>query len=221
MNITSPNDLYQIVVMDSNILVIAWQDIDGKNTNVDMRIDRSKLIGKNHLTFMIMDTLGAFTFHTYDFTMPPRFKDEVEEDVEAITIKEDTSKDVVYLNINAGKKTLPDEIGLKPFNASDEYKNGWGWQDISDNRTNNGNPIVIRNTTFERGISLSPPDHPKVSSLKYNLEGNNYTAFDGYIGITNDRDFEIDKHQNESCFVGGSCIFTFEVNGKKCTNLNY
>ncbi|MCG9126608.1 NPCBM/NEW2 domain-containing protein [Candidatus Poribacteria bacterium] len=231
IDITSPNDLYQIVVMDSDILVIGWQNIDGKNTNVDMRIGRSKLIGKNHLTFMIMDTLGAFTHHRYDFTMPPRFKEEIvdkqtnhrnknedlglEEDLEPITIKEDTSKDVVYLNINSGKKTLPDEVGLKPFNPSAEFKNGWGWQTISDNRTNNGNPIIIRNATFERGISLSPPDHPKVSSLKYNLVGNNYIAFEGYIGITNDRDFEIDKHQNESCFVGGSCIFTFEIDQKK------
>ncbi len=230
INITSQNDLYQIVVMDSNILVIGWQYIDGKNTNVDMRISRSKLIGKNLLTFMIMDTLGAFTFHRYDFTMPPRFKEEVvdeqtsvrnknedlglEEDLEPTTIKEDTSKNVVYLNINLGKKTLPDENGLKPFNSSGEYKNGWGWQAISDNKTNNGNPIVMRNTTFERGISLSPPDHPKVSSLKYNLVGNNYIAFEGYIGITNDRDFEIDKHQNKSCFVGGSCKFTFEIDGE-------
>ncbi len=216
INITSPNDLYQIVIMDNDILVLGWQYIDGKNTNVDMRISRSKLIGKNNLTFMIMDTLGAFTFHRYDFVMPPRFIDEnvdlgLEEDLEPITIKEDTSENVVYLNINSGKKTLPDEKGLKPFNSTAEYKNGWGWRAISDNKTNNGNPIIIRNTTFERGISLSPPDNPKVSSLKYNLEGNNYIAFEGYIGITNDRDFEIDENQNESCFVGGSCIFTFEI----------
>ncbi len=33
INITSPNDLYQIVVMDNDILVLGWQYIDGKNTN--------------------------------------------------------------------------------------------------------------------------------------------------------------------------------------------
>lgn len=229
--ITSPNDLYQVVVMDNNILVIGWQYISGRNTNVDLRIDRNKLIGKNHITFMVMDNLGAFTFHDYDFVMPPRFQDTVVEndtpernknedlglntEPEPITIEEDKSKDVVYLNINSGKKTLPDEDGLKPFNSIDEYKNGWGWEAVSDNKTNNGNPIVIRNATFERGISLSPPEHPQVSSLKYNLQRNNYIAFEGFIGITNDRVFEIGKHQNKSCSVGGSCIFTFEIDGKK------
>ena len=233
-NITSPNNLYQVVVMDNNILVIGWQYISGKNTNVDIRIDRNKLIGKNHITFMVMDTFGAFSHHRFDYIMPPRFKDTVveqnttkrnknedlglEKDTEPITIKKDTSENVVYLNINSGKKTLPDEDGLKPFNSSREYKNGWGWQAISDNKTNNGNPIIIRNVTFERGISLSPPEHPKVSSLKYNLQGNNYIAFEGYIGITNDRDFEIGKHENKSCFVGGSCLFTFYIDGKKVYN---
>ncbi len=230
VNITSLNDLYQIVVMDNNILVLGWQYITGKNTNVDIKIDRSKLIGKNHITFMIMDTFGAFTHYGYNYTMPPRFNENVvveedthhnknedigiQEDLDPITIKEDTSENVVYLNINLGKKTLPDEDGLKPFNSSSEYKNGWGWRSISDNKTNNGNPIIIRNATFERGISLSPPHRPEVSSLKYNLQGNNYIAFEGYIGITNDRDFEIGKNQNKSCLVGGSCIFTFEIDGK-------
>ena len=96
-------------------------------------------------------------------------------------IKEDTSENVVYLSINSGTKTLPSEYGLRPFNPEHEYKNGWGWQFIADNRTNNRNPIVIRNTTFERGISLSPPDHPRISALKYNLQRNNYTTFEGYI----------------------------------------
>ncbi len=213
------------------VQVLGWQYINGKNTNIDLRINRSKLIGKNHITFMTMDIFGAFNFHKYDFIMPPRFKDElvdkqtpirnknedlgIEKDSEPITIKEDTSKNVVYLNINSGKKTLPDEDGLKPFNPSREYKNGWGSQSISDNKTNNGNPIIIRNVTFERGLSLSPPNHPKASSLKYNLQGNKYIAFEGYIGMTNDRDFEIGKNQNKSCFVGGSCIFRFEIDGKK------
>ncbi|MDE0314639.1 MAG: NPCBM/NEW2 domain-containing protein [Candidatus Poribacteria bacterium] len=137
-----------------------------------------------------------------------------EENSKPVTIKEDTSKNVVYLNINLGKKTLPDEDGLKPFNSIKEYKNGWGWHAISDNRTNSGNPIIIRNTTFERGFALSPPNRPEISSLKYNLQGNSYIAFEGYIGITNDRDFEIDKPENRSCFVGGSSIFTFEIDGE-------
>ena len=214
-NITSPNDLYQVIVMDNNALVIGWQYINGKNTNIDLRINRSKLIGKNYITFMTMDIFGAFNFHKYDFVMPPRFKDELaDKQTPPITIKENTSENVVYLNINSGKKTLPDEDGLKPFNSSHEYKNGWGSQSISDNKTNNGNPIIIRNVTFERGLSLSPPNHPKVSSLKYNLQGNKYISFEGYIGITNDRDFEIGKNQNKSCFVGGSCIFRFEIDGK-------
>ena len=230
LSIESPNNLHQVVVMDSNILVLGWKYINGEDTNIDLKLDRSKLIGKSRLTFMTMDIFGAFNFHYYNFTMPPRFIEDVvveketnrtkNEDIgvdielDPITIKEDTSKNVVYLTINSGKKTLPDEDGLKPFNHKNEYKNGWGWQVVSDNKTNNGNPIVIRNATFKRGISLSPPDLPEVSSLKYNLEGNNYIAFEGYIGITNDRDFEIGKHQNKSCFVGGSCIFTFEIDGK-------
>ncbi len=230
VNITSPNDLHQIVAMDNNILVIGWQYINGRNTNADIKIDRSKLIGKNHITFMVMDTFGAFTHRSFDYIMPSRFNEDVvvekdsnrnknedigiEKNLEPVTIKEDTSEKVVYLNINSGKKTLPNEDGLKPFNPIHEYKNGWGWRSISDDKTNNGNPIIIRNATFEKGISLSPPDHPRTSSLKYNLQGNNYIAFEGYIGITNDRDFEIGKNQNKSCFVGGSCIFTFEIDGE-------
>ena len=230
VNITSPNDLHQIVVMDDDILVIGSQNISGKNTNVEMRINRNKLLGKQNITFMVMDTFGAFNHRRFDFTMPPRFQDEhqdrevskpnknedldIGKDPEPITIKQDISENAVYLNVNSGKKTLPDEDGLKPFNPIHEYKNGWGGRAISDNKTNNGNPIIIRNATFERGISLSPPNHPQVSSLKYNLHGNNYIAFEGYIGITNDREFEIGKHQNKSCFVGGSCVFTFEIDGK-------
>lgn len=231
VNITSPNDLYQIIAIDDNMLAVGWQYINGRNTNAKIKIDRSKLINKSHITFMVMDTFGAFTSRKFDYIMPPRPDDAIHDknvsepnknqdleldkkDIEPITIKEDTSKNVVYLNINSGKKTLPDEDGLKPFNSSREYKNGWGWQAVSDNKTNNGNPIIIRDATFERGISLSPPNHPEVSSLKYNLQGNNYIAFEGYIGITNDRDFEIGKNQNKSCFVGGSCIFTFEIDGQ-------
>lgn len=226
INITSPNDLYQVVVMDNNILVLSSKNIDTKSINANIKIDRNKLIGKTQLTFMIMDIHGAFTHYTHKFIMPPRFLEQIVKEPtinqnknenlkeEAEVIKEDVSKNVVYLNINSGKKTLPDEDGLKPFNSSHEYKNGWGWQNISDNKTNLGNPIIIRNTTFERGISLSPPKHPRVSELEYNLQGNNYIAFEGYIGIPNDYAFEIDKHENKSCFVGGSCIFTFKIDGE-------
>lgn len=149
-------------------------------------------------------------------------------ELEQVVIKEDTSKNVVYLTIDSGTKTLPNKNGLKPFNPEGEYKNGNLWQYIRDNKAindkapNNRDPIIIRNTTFEKGISLIPPSAtilPLMSELKYSLEGNNYIRFEGYIGITNDSIDMIGKNtEDKSCNVGGSAIFDFRIDHKKVYN---
>lgn len=211
------NDLHQSQIFrKSNILMLGHFYQDG-NENESATFDISRtLVNKNDtIVLQVMDKDGNYIMQDIELQVPDHIDENTDKNKTSKPeiIAEDTSENVVYLTINSGTKTLPNENGLMPFNPVREYKNGWGWQSISDNRTNNRNPIVIRNTTFKRGISLSPPDHPRVSSLKYNLQRNNYVVFEGYIGITNDRVFEIDKHNNASCRVGGSCIFRFEIDG--------
>ena len=105
IHITSPNNLHQIVIMDSNILVIGWQYINGNNINADIKIDRHKLLGKNRITCRVMDTFGAFTLKTFNYTMPPRLQIPEEDKPVVVINQEDLENEKeTKLNVNIKKR---------------------------------------------------------------------------------------------------------------------
>ena len=209
--------LYQAQIFNvRNIIVLDWDYFNGEQQGVvSFEIPRHKWSDLS--AFQIMDTGGNYHMAYIDIVLPEEKDLNKNPDlpIQSTFVKKDLNDNVVYLTINKGGKNSPNEHGIKPINPIDEYKNGWGAVNITDDKTNNGNPIIIQSITFEKGISLTPPDHPNSSILKYDLTSNNYIMFQGYIGIADDDDIHIDNHWNQSCNVGGTSIFTFKIDKKE------
>ncbi len=210
--------LHQAMIFNTeNIMVLGYDYLNGKAQDV-VSFDVARHKWGHTATLQIMDTRGNHHMAIgITINLPEEKEVNKNPDLPTTpnTIKEDTKDNVVYLTLIKGGKDAPNEHGIIPINPVAEYKNGWGSDNITDNQTNNGNPIIIRNTTFERGISLSPPGAHNNSILQYDISENRYVDFRGYIGITNDRTTEIDNHHNQSCNVGGSSIFTFKIDNKE------
>ncbi|HIE27776.1 TPA: hypothetical protein EYP66_10855 [Candidatus Poribacteria bacterium] len=122
-------------------------------------------------------------------------------------IEEDTRRGVTYLTFINGDQPKPNKCGLNPSNDAAEWT-GWGGPLDADNMTigeggGTRNDIVIGGVLFERGIGTHA-----LATIVYPLTGDSWIAFEGYVGMADEKD-------PAECGHGGSCDFTFSVDGKE------
>lgn len=120
-------------------------------------------------------------------------------------VEEDGRDGVVYLALVGGSQPKPNACGLIPKNPAGEWT-GWGGPLNFDNVTigegsTTRNHIVIGGTYFERGIGAHA-----VGTFVYDLTGGDYVRFEGYAGMSDEKD-------PDSCGHGGSSHFTFSIDG--------
>jgi len=121
-------------------------------------------------------------------------------------VKEDPK--AIYLSLINGSTPKPNKCGLNPKNPPAEWT-GWGGPLDMDNATigegaGTRNEIVIGGTYFERGIG----SHAN-GKLVYDLTGDKYKKFEGYVGMSDEKDAGLE------CGHGGSGVFIFSVDGKQ------
>lgn len=112
-----------------------------------------------------------------------------------------------YLTVINGDTPVPNACGLNPSNDAALWT-GWGGPLNGDNVTigegaGSRNEIVIGGTYFERGVGTHA-----LATFEYDLTGKKYVKFEGYVGMSDEKD-------PAGCGAGGSCDFTFEVDGKE------
>jgi len=140
---------------------------------------------------------------------PP--KPAVKVDTEDVNVQNDYSEVVaetagaVYLTVVNGDQPTPNACGLNPSNDAAEWM-GWGGPLDGDNVTigegaGTRNEIVIGGVYFERGIGTHG-----TAKFVYDLSGGNYAKFEGYVGMSDEKD-------PAECGHGGSSTFTFSVDG--------
>lgn len=122
-------------------------------------------------------------------------------------VEEDDRKGVTYLALIGGSQPKANGCGLIPKNPAGEWT-GWGGPLNFDNVTigeggGTRNPIVIGGTYFERGIGSHA-----VGTFVYDLTGDNYARFEGYVGMSDEKD-------PDGCTHGGSSDFTFSIDGEE------
>ena len=122
-------------------------------------------------------------------------------------VEEDDRKGVVYLAVIGGSQPKANACGLIPKNDAGAWT-GWGGPLNFDNATigegaASRNHIVIGGTYFERGIGAH-----SIATLIYDLTGDKYLRFEGYVGMSDEKD-------PGDCGHGGSSDFTFSVDGKQ------
>ena len=122
-------------------------------------------------------------------------------------VAEDTRPGVVYLAVVGGDQPKPNACGLNPKNDPAEWT-GWGGPLDGDNVTigegpGTRNEIVIGGVYFERGIGTHG-----TAKFVYDLTGGNYVRFEGYVGMSDEKD-------PAECGHGGSSQFVFYVDGKE------
>ena len=122
------------------------------------------------------------------------------------TVEEDDRKGVTYLSFVGGSEPKPNACGLSPKNPEEEWT-GWGGPIDTDNATigegvGTRNHIVIGAIYFERGIGAH-----SVGTVVYDLTGDNYLKFEGYVGMSDEKD-------PAECGHGGSGDFIFSIDGK-------
>ena len=120
-------------------------------------------------------------------------------------VEEDTRDGVVYLALVGGSQPNPNGCGLIPKNDAGQWT-GWGGPLNFDNVTigegaTTRNHIVIGGTYFERGFGAHA-----VGTFVYDLTGEDYVKFEGYAGMSDEKD-------PGDCGHGGSSHFTFSVDG--------
>lgn len=220
LDVTSNVGLHQAQVFrKSDIIMLDWDYLDGsREDTVTFEVNKNKW--SDTVVLQIMDVRGNYHMVDISIILPKQTKPKNPEDIDKTDIeipdvvKKSTDDNVVYLTIIDGDTPLPNENGLKPYNPAAQYKNGWKPENITDNATTHRKPISVQGSLFERGISLTPPDHPDSSVLQYDLSGNDYTQFQAYIGMTDDHKDNVNNNANESCNVGGSSIFIFHIDNK-------
>ena len=121
-------------------------------------------------------------------------------------VEEEIGPGVVYLTLINGDQPTPNACGLNPSNDAGLWT-GWGGPLNADNMTigegaGSRNEIVIGGTYFPRGIGAHA-----VGTMVYDLTGMNYATFEGYVGMSDEKDVGLE------CGHGGSGDFTFEVDG--------
>ncbi|MDE0086061.1 MAG: NPCBM/NEW2 domain-containing protein [Candidatus Poribacteria bacterium] len=129
----------------------------------------------------------------------------VENDYDEV-VEEDDREGVVYLALIGGSQPKPNGCGLIPKNPAGEWT-GWGGPLNFDNVTigegaTTRNHIVIGGTYFERGIGAH-----SVGTFVYDLSGGDYVKFEGYAGMSDEKD-------PGGCGHGGSSHFIFSIDGK-------
>jgi len=122
-------------------------------------------------------------------------------------VKADTRSGVTYLALIGGSQPIPNACGLTPKNPSAEWT-GWGDPLDTDNATvgegpESRNKIVIGGIYFERGLGSHA-----VGTLVYDLTGESYTRFEGWIGMSDEKDLG-------ACGHGGSGTFVFLLDGRE------
>ena len=122
-------------------------------------------------------------------------------------VEEDDRQGVTYLTFIGGSTPKPNKCGLNPKNPEAEWT-GWGGPLDVDNATigegrGTRNHIVIGGIYFERGIGSHA-----IARMVYDLSGDQYLKFEGYIGMADEKDREFCNH-------GGSSDFIFSVDGKE------
>ena len=122
-------------------------------------------------------------------------------------VKEDDRTSVTYLTFIGGSTPRPNRCGLNPKNSGAEWT-GWGGPLDTDNATigegaGTRNEIVIGGVYFERGIGSHA-----VATIIYDLSGDDYLKFEGYIGMSDEKD-------PGECGHGGSGHFVFNIDGKE------
>ena len=124
-------------------------------------------------------------------------------------VSADTRDGVVYLSLIGGSQPRPNACGLTPKNPRAEWT-GWGGPLDTDNATVGEGPgfrnkIVTGGYYFARGLGAHA-----VSTLVYDLSGDTYTRFEGWIGMSDEKD-----PGNRFCDDGGSSTFTFLLDGRE------
>ncbi len=122
-------------------------------------------------------------------------------------VEEDDRAGVVYLALIGGSQPEPNGCGLIPKNDAGQWT-GWGGPLNFDNATigegaTSRNHIVIGGTYFERGFGAH-----SVGTFVYDLTGADYTHFEAYAGMSDEKD-------PGDCGHGGSSHFTFTVDGEE------
>ena len=120
-------------------------------------------------------------------------------------VEDDTRDGVVYLALIGGNQPAPNACGLIPKNPVAEWT-GWGGPLDTDNATigegaGTRNHIVIGGIYFERGLGAH-----SVGTLVYDLTGGDYVKFEGYVGMSDEKD-------PGDCGHGGSGDFIFSIDG--------
>ena len=128
----------------------------------------------------------------------------VQNDYEEV-VEDDTRDGVVYLALIGGSQPVPNACGLIPKNPVAEWT-GWGGPLDTDNVTigegaGTRNHIVIGGIYFERGLGAH-----SVGTLVYDLAGDDYVKFEGYVGMSDEKD-------PADCGHGGSSDFIFSIDG--------
>jgi hypothetical protein len=145
--------------------------------------------------------------------VPPKVATKVAKNDPAVNndydkvVTEDTRPGVVYLAPVAGAQPKANACGLKASNDPADWT-GWGGPLDADNMTigESGptrNDIIIGGTLFERGIGTHA-----LAKFVFPLTGDKYTRFEGYAGMSDEKD-------PAECTFGGSSDFTFTIDGKE------
>ena len=144
---------------------------------------------------------------------PAVVANEVGEDIPSVAndydeiMAEMTGPGVTYLSVINGDQPVPNACGLNPSNDPAEWT-GWGGPLNADNMTigegtGTRNEIVIGGVLFQRGVGTHA-----IAIFVYPLTGATYQQFHGYVGMSDEKD-------PDGCGVGGTCDFTFEVDGNE------
>ena len=132
--------------------------------------------------------------------------DAVQNDYDEV-VEEDDRNGVTYLAFIGGSQPKPNKCGLNPKNPEAEWT-GWGGPLDVDNATigeggGTRNEIVIGGIYFARGIGAHA-----IATVVYDLSGDDYLKFEGYVGMSDEKD-------PAECGHGGSSDFIFSIDGKQ------
>ena len=175
----------------SGIELVGCSSLSGQSDTAEFVVPQWKVSGAEKIIAQAIDTNG--NYYLYDIP------------ISLETLASETG--VTYLSFISGTQPTPNNVGINPKNPSHQWTS---WKQSIDNRTNNGNKIVINGTAYPRGISMTPP-----SILEYDLTGGNYASFSGYLGLADEHDMHLNTHANASCRAGGSVVFTFKIDGSE------
>ena len=130
---------------------------------------------------------------------------KVENDYDKVIAPKE-GEGVHYLTVVSGDSPKPNKCGLLASNDPAKWA-GWGGPLDCDNCSigegkGTRNEIVIGGTYFPRGIGTHG-----MANYTYDLTGAAYAKFEGYVGMSDEKD-------PTGCNHGGTSTFAFKVDGK-------